>query len=229
MNDAPEIIIRYKDSEGNVLKRTISDIRLDGDRKINAFCHLRNDMRTFNIANIEQIIDPKTGNIEKNPWQYFGLTESVGIIAMVHHFLPTIKALKLFSKLIRGFSKRERMYIVRFIIDDLNIKNYKEDMVDEWIHKLYAGDIPENDYINVYDFTSSHTFSCLLPLIKEIPDELMEPCRNTALKITKGSGRRPVPVDLINWINTKFITDKEKENGRGKDHVYILHKKGDVK
>lgn len=29
------------------------------------------------------------------------------------------------------------------------------------------------------------------------------------------------------WINTEFATDKEKENGRGKDHVYILHKKGE--
>jgi hypothetical protein len=126
MTDTPEIIIQYKDSEGNILKRTISDITLDGDRKINAFCHLRNDIRTFHIANIEHIIDPKTGNIEKNPWKYFGLTESVGIMALVHQFLPAIKALKIFSKLIRGFSKRERMHIVRFIIDVTKMQNYSE-------------------------------------------------------------------------------------------------------
>ena len=223
MIDTPEIIIRYKDSERNVLERTISDISLYGDKKINAFCHLRSDIRTFHIANIEQIIDPKTRNVEKNPWKYFGLTESAGIVAMVHPFLPAIKSLKLFAKLIRGFSKRERMHIVHFIIDNLKIKNYSEEIVDEWIHKLYAT-INWDECINVYDFKAPNTFSCLLPLIKEIPDELMPQCRETALNIAVGSGRKQIPIDIINWINAEFTTDKEKERGLRKDHIYILHK-----
>jgi hypothetical protein len=51
----------------------------------------------------------------------------------------------------------------------------------------------------------------------------MGKCRETAFKIARGSGRKQVPADLTNWINKEFATVKEKENGREKVHVYVLH------
>ena len=96
-------------------------------------------------------------------------------------------------------------------------------MVDEWLYKLYAT-INWDECINVYDFKAHHTLPCLLPLIKEIPDELMPQSRETALNIAVGSGRMQIPIDIINWINTEFTTDKEKERGLRNDHIYILHK-----
>jgi hypothetical protein len=224
-HNTSELIIRYKDSDGNDTKRNISHINIEGRDRINAYCHMRNETRTFLINNIIYIVDPKTGNIDRNPWKYFGLSLNDNLQALVHPILPAVKTLKLFSILIRGFAKRERAYIINFITDHIGAENIGAPKIEEWLQKLWCAPCSHDEHILVYDFQKGDDFQCLKPLIKEIPDELMEKCRETALYIAKGSGRKPIPADLIDWINKNFSTSEEKEN-TDRCRVYVLKGKG---
>ncbi len=49
------VFIRYRDYHGNVSERKISPLEWVESEKILAFCHLRNDQRNFNTANIIEI------------------------------------------------------------------------------------------------------------------------------------------------------------------------------
>lgn len=224
IDNNPLIIIRYKDSEGNITERKISNIRVEDGYKIVAFCYIRDEYRTFRIANILEIIDPETGNVYKNPYKFFDIISESNIESLIYDILPAVRALKMFSKSIRGFSKRERMHIVNFIINNNeDIKIFSKEIIDEWIHNKLYFKFEWDNSIYVYDFTETDTFPNLIQLIKEIPDELMSACHDTALKIAKGSGRRPIPASIMNWINYNFATLDEKNNYK-KMHVYYLQK-----
>ena len=47
------VTITYQDGGGNITEREISEIQLIGNRQIEAFCHLRNEYRTFNLSGIK--------------------------------------------------------------------------------------------------------------------------------------------------------------------------------
>lgn len=47
MNKIIDLIIKYQNSSGDVTERRISDIIPEGLDSINAFCHLRQERRTF--------------------------------------------------------------------------------------------------------------------------------------------------------------------------------------
>jgi len=57
--------IKYQDGEGNITEREISNIELlDSERpQILAYCHLRNERRTFNLENIISLVDGETGEV----------------------------------------------------------------------------------------------------------------------------------------------------------------------
>ncbi len=133
-----------------------------------------------------------------------------------------IKSLKLFSKLIRGFSKREQKYIVQFIADVYGASERGNEAIGDWLKNLWCAPTMPGDYINVYDYKKGHRFTCLEPLIEKIPDEYMKQCREVALNIALGSKRKPIPIDLINWIQETFATHEEKQNSNYGQHVYII-------
>ncbi len=71
-----ELIIKYKDGEGNISERHISDIVPEPPAAITAFCHLRQGKRTFAIKGILSAIDPDSGEEIKDLYARFGLLSS---------------------------------------------------------------------------------------------------------------------------------------------------------
>ena len=199
LNKIIDLIIKYQNSSGDVTERRISDIIPEGLDSINAFCHLRQERRTFRIEKIIYAVYPETAEVVENLYKLFALSNSTNgrerIISIVLPILPAIKALKFFSMQIRGFAKRERSHIVHFIRDVVDINGYCEDEINEFLKKLWCGDI--------YRYRDGDT-SEYLGLLKEIPHSIMDQCQRVALLIAKGSGRKPIPHDLINRINENF-------------------------
>jgi hypothetical protein len=68
-----ELLIRYKDGEGNVTDRRISEIEPDEPGYVFAFCHERGEGRTFKIARIESAIDAKTGEVVDDLHAFLGI------------------------------------------------------------------------------------------------------------------------------------------------------------
>ena len=221
----PEIIIRYDDGNGSITKRGISSISIKED-EINAFCHLRAEVRTFKIAKIIDITDLKTGNIERNSYKYFGLPGE-NINALLHEIMPAVKVLKLFSKQLRGFRERERQYIVDFIRANAHTNHINEDALHAWLQKVWCGHIDDAIKVNgpsdIYEFQRGHQLICQ-QFICEIPDSLMGECREVAMKITWGSGRKQVPPAMQEWIMESFRTDDEKDDYQKPNQVYKIKK-----
>ena len=67
------LIIKYKTFEGEISERQISDIKTETQDSIDAFCHVRNERRSFKIGNISQAIDADTGELVENIWKYLGM------------------------------------------------------------------------------------------------------------------------------------------------------------
>lgn len=47
------VTITYQDGGGNITEREISEIQLIGNSQIEAFCHFRNEYRTFNLSGVK--------------------------------------------------------------------------------------------------------------------------------------------------------------------------------
>lgn len=68
-----ELLIRYTDSEGNTSERRISDIEPAGPDRVSAFCHERQEGRTFKISRVVSAIDPETGEIVEDLYAFLGV------------------------------------------------------------------------------------------------------------------------------------------------------------
>lgn len=68
-----ELLIRYVDAEGNATERRVSDIEPDGRDHISAFCHERQEGRTFKISRIASAIDAETGEVIEDLYGYLGV------------------------------------------------------------------------------------------------------------------------------------------------------------
>ena len=198
-----ELIIRYKDGEGNVTERRISDFVPVGPETVFAFCHLRQEKRSFRIPSIVYAAYPETGEVIENLYKFFGMSLAEDgrerLCSITTPILPAIKALKSFSMQIRGTAmrKRERTHIVRFIQQNADVSNYSEEEIDNWFHKLWCGDV-----YKYYDGDTSE----YLDLLRQIPHQLMNKCRQVALAIAKGSGRKPISPEINRRINEEFTT-----------------------
>jgi hypothetical protein len=100
---------------------------------------------------------------------------------------------------IRGtaMAKRERAHIVGFIQQNADVRGYSEEEVDNWLHKLLCGE--------AYKYLQGDT-SEYFDLLNRIPRPLMSKCRQVALAIAKGSGRKPIQPETIRRINEEFTT-----------------------
>ncbi|WAR46904.1 hypothetical protein [Methylomonas rapida] len=114
-----------------------------------------------------------------------------------HGFRTEIKALKFFSKTTRDkFSKKERIPIIQFIKANSNVHGFSDDVLYEWLGQLWCGD--------VYSYKRDGDMSEYLNLLSGIKPTLMSSCRDTALTIARGSGRRPISPELLARINSDF-------------------------
>lgn len=68
-----KLLIRYTDGEGNTSERRISDIEPEEPGYIGAFCHERQEGRTFKISRIASAVDAETGEVIKDLYSYLGI------------------------------------------------------------------------------------------------------------------------------------------------------------
>ncbi len=193
------LIIEYRDFSGDVSKRSISDFKPEGDDSVVAFCHLRNSRRTFKIPNIISAVHADTGEVVDNLWRLFGLEKQADgrekLVSVLLTYLPAIKTLKFFSMITRGFAKRERSHIIKFIKDNVSIDEYTDDELDQWLSQLWCAD--------VYAFRDGKVDD-IETLVKQIPDSLRASCRIVAFSIAIGSGRKKIPAETAALIDSLF-------------------------
>lgn len=196
-----EILIKYRDSSGNVDERRISDIRAESSIAIDAYCHLRQARRIFKIDRIVRAVDPNTGEVI-NPWRFIanGLARDrrETLESLTWHVIPAVKALKFFTLTTRGSRKREIDRIVQFVQEIADITTYSKDEVFDWVKKLWCGNIFDYRDGNVAEYTD---------LLRNIPPSLLERCRNYALLIARGSGRKPLEPAWLERIKAEFSPD----------------------
>lgn len=192
--------IRYKDSAGNITERTISDWESSGPDTISAFCHLRQEGRTFSLLTVLQIVDSETGEIISNPWKYFGLSNDPSgrpsLVEATALLRPAVKALKYFNVYARpGFAKRERMHTVRFVRKYAPCFAYSDEELDQFIYK--------GIWCDVYAYLKGD-LTGYQEALSEIPAHLLPDCQRTALAIARGSGRRPIAPEVLEHIIAAF-------------------------
>lgn len=69
----PDLLIRYKDSAGNVTDRRVSDFELDEPGYFFAFCHERGEGRTFKVSRVVSAIDAETGEVVEDLYSFLGI------------------------------------------------------------------------------------------------------------------------------------------------------------
>jgi hypothetical protein len=185
------LVIRYRDGEGTIPEREISEAVPIDDNSIEAYCHLRCDRRSFRLDNIAHAVVPETGEVVPNLWKLFGMVETQAgqpnPKALIGLALPAVRALKHLTKRIRRFGVREREHIVQFIARHGSIAALTAAQLDEWLIALWPGDDEE------YRFD-----------LQLIPPSLLGDCHATAMHIAQGSGRRRVDPEVAERINTDF-------------------------
>lgn len=198
-----DILIKYRDSSGNVEERRISDIRAESATSIDAHCHLRWARRTFRIDRIVHAVDLDTGEVI-NPWKYIanGLAADnrETLESLTWHVMSAVKVLKFFTLTTRGGRKRELDRIVQFVQEVADVTSHSKDEVYEWLKKLWCGDLYAYRDGNIAEYTD---------LLRNIPAALLKRCRDYVLLIAKGSGRKPVEPSWLELIETEFAPDPQ--------------------
>ncbi len=191
------IIIAYIDTSGLTTKGEISQVNLIDERLFDAYCHLRQCVRSFNIGNIVEMIDAETGEC-LNPYEYlyneYNATRK-SISTITWSILPAIKALKIFILTTRGFRKKEQDLFTNFVMSICNLSMYSNLAVDNWLKSLFCGD--------VYAIKNGET-QIYTELLNKIPHELKLKCKKAAYTISLGSGRVPISEDIVTRIERDF-------------------------
>lgn len=190
-----EILIKYRDSSGDITERRISDPRKACATTIDAFCHLRNSRRPFRLDRIVHVVNPDTGEL-LNPYH---LLKSQGdpetLQSLTWYVMPALKALKFFTLSTRGFAKRERDRVVQFLQEVANVSEFSKEEVGEWVYKLWCGDLYAYRNGDTNEYTET---------LKSIPSGLLKRCREYALQIACGSGRKPIDPSWLERIELEF-------------------------
>jgi hypothetical protein len=143
-------------------------------------------------------VEPDTGEAI-NPWKLVGTATLPDgretLESLTWLILPAIKALKFFTLTTRGFRQRERDRVVQFVQEIADVHSYSKEEISEWVYKLWCGDL----YAYGNGDTSEYTET-----LCNIPDSLLSRCREYALFIAKGSGRKPVEPSWLERIEGEF-------------------------
>lgn len=177
---------QYQGSDGQFTKRAIANWTPSGwPGSIDAFCELRQEERSFNIQKMSDLVDAESGEVIADPWSYFGLIKGSGdkpdIDALTWEALPAIKALKFFTLTTRGFSKRERQRVLQFMEEVSDLSTYSKEELEAWLQKLWTA--------NVYGYRDGNKGE-YEGLLRSIPVKFLPRCREYALWIAGGSGRK---------------------------------------
>ena len=190
----PDLLITYRDFSGETTERRISDLRMAKDGTYDALCHIRNDRRSFKPERILRAIDAQTGEI-LNPYCLLGEAANPSLDALAWSAVAAIKALKFFTLSIRGFAKRERQRVLEFVHEVVDVKEHTEEEVSEWLYKLWCGSVHAYRAGDVSEY---------LEELKSIPPHLLARCRDYALLIAGGSGRKAIAPELLQRIDAEF-------------------------
>ena len=193
--------LTYRNGDGIVSERSISDWTPDGEDAVDAYCHLRNERRTFKLQSILRAVDEDTGEVVGNLWRCFGLDRAangtVRIEAALGERMTAIKVLKFYAKSTRGFAKREREHILNFAFQGTNAHEHSREDADVWLQGLWAGD--------VYAYKSGEEQEYNL-LLSALPSSQRAEVRVTAELIARGSGRRAISPEAAQRIARDFAS-----------------------
>ncbi|MEB0222898.1 hypothetical protein [Pseudomonas sp. 10S4] len=189
------VLIKYHDGSGQITEREISDLRKENESNIDAFCHTREERRTFNLDRILHAVSPDTGEL-LNPYQLVPLMrDSESLDTLTWKSRQAIKALKFFSLTTRGFAKRERKHIDAFVKSLVNTSSHTDEDISEWVYCLWCADLYDYRNGNVQEYKG---------LLEQIPNSLLDECRAFAVRIVMGSARQPENLDWMQRIDEEF-------------------------
>lgn len=189
-----EFLIKYRGSSGEMTERRISGLCLESANTYDAFCHLRQTRRSFRMDRIVNAVSPDTGEV-LNPYALLPNVDSSTLEALTWRVLPAIKALKFFTLSTRGFAKRERDRVGAFVHEVADVASHTKEDFEAWLYKLWCGDL--------YAYRSGET-SEYTAILKSIPRELLARCRDYAVLIARGSGRKAVDASWMERIEAEF-------------------------
>jgi hypothetical protein len=189
-----EFLIKYRDGSGETTERRVSDLRLESTNTYDAFCHLRKARRPFRMDRIVHVVNPDTGEV-LNPYALLPNAASSTLEALTWRALPAIKALKFFTLSTRGFAKRERGRVADFVREVADVTSYPKEDLEGWLYKLWCGDLYAYRDGDTTEYTET---------LKAIPRDLLPRCRDYALLIARGSGRKAIDPILAERIETEF-------------------------
>lgn len=186
--------IKYQDGAGHITERDISDPCKETDKTIDAFCHMRSERRSFHLDRIMHSVATDTGEL-LNPYQLvLQMRDSDSLDSLTWRVRPAIKALKFFCLTTRGFSKRERQHLNKFV-KELVAPPQSDEEVSGWIYDLWCADLYQ------YHDGDDREYKGLL---KHIPPSLLEICRAYAIKIIGGAINKPENSRWIERIEDEF-------------------------
>lgn len=196
------VVIRYRDSSGQVTERRISDLARESAIKIDAFCHLREERRSFNLDRIVHAVNPDSGEI-LNPWKLIDQNVSEGgresLESITWFAMPAIKALKFFMLTTRGTRQREIERLLHTVKQMVDASYYSDEELTAWIKQLSCWDMQHAwRRGDVLEYTE---------LLRRIPNAMLATCHAGALKIAMGSGRKPIDPNWLERINNEFSSD----------------------
>ncbi len=192
----------YCDSANQESDRVITIMNVEKDDAnidIIAHCHLRNETRSFRVDRIIGDMVNMANGKAVSPVEICGdiMDEAVALKIALSGVQKEIKALKFFAKVIRDkFSKKERAPIISFIRSNTNTHNFSDEAIDEWLCQLWCGD--------AYGYKLDGDMTEYRTLINGIKTERMADCRDVAVEIARGSGRRLISPELLARINSDF-------------------------
>lgn len=188
------IRIKYQDGAGNITERDISDPCKETDKTIDAFCHMRNERRSFHLDRILHSVATDTGEL-LNPYKLVPLMrDPESLDSLTWRVRQAIKALKFFSLTTRGFSKRERQHLNNFVKELIPLPQNDEEISD-WIYDLWCADLYQYREGDVEEYKE---------LLEHIPNSLLEACRAYAIKIVGGSASKPENSGWMKRIDEEF-------------------------
>jgi hypothetical protein len=174
---------RYQSSDGQFTDRVVANwVPSTWPGSIEGFCELRQEERSFKIQKMSDLMDAETEEVITDPWSYFGLRKGAekkqDMDTLTWEALPAIKALKFFTLTTRGFSKRERLRVLQFAEELCDLSAFSKEDLEAWLQKLWTA--------SVYDGNTGEYEG----LLGSIPNKFLPRCREYALWIASGSGRK---------------------------------------
>lgn len=130
-----------------------------------------------------------------NPYQLVPLIRaSDSIDSLTWQVRPAIKALKFFSLTTRGFSKRERQHLNKFVKELVALPQSDEE-ISAWVYDLWC--------VDMYQYRDGGDKE-YKGMLEYIPPSLLEVCRAYAIRIVGGAANKPENSGWVERIDEEF-------------------------